>query len=202
MTDRQPNSDKIQPVGRRLPIGHSFIPQSLALMFAFTCAGYGFESAHGQSNVVKESDALLDDILRRRGPSKAQPKSQQDAAPRSTKGDRERRGAKAPSRSAGGFVGTWRMDAKCPTGNYVITLNITAASKTTVAGTSISTSGFNTIILDGSVSGNNIRFRRQSSNIPVKVTDTVHGRLTGASAMTGTIAGGVQPSSCNFTATR
>lgn len=98
------------------------------------------------------------------------------------------------------FTGRWRMNAICSTGNYIITVNITAATGSHVAGTTSSTSGFSTRILDGKVSGNTIRFRRRTSNSPFKVTDQVTGRLSSASRMTGTITGGV--STCTFTASR
>lgn len=112
----------------------------------------------------------------------------------------KRAGKIIPVKALGKFAGRWRMNAKCSTGKYIITINLTVATASRVAGTTTSTSGFSTRILDGKVSGNTIRFRRRTSNFIFKITDTVTGRLSSASRMTGTIIGGT--SNCTFIASR
>ncbi|MHA1522788.1 MAG: hypothetical protein ACTSY1_00120 [Alphaproteobacteria bacterium] len=155
--------------------------------------GTGVENLHAQTNTVEESDKLLEDILRQRTPPRIKTKKK--------KSSKSRRVRKArPARGRNRFAGRWLMNAKCSTGKFVITLNLTTANASTVAGTTSSSSGFSTRILGGKVSGSSIRFRRRTSNFIVKVTDTVNGRLTSGSRMSGTITGGV--GRCTFTASR
>ena len=170
----------------------AILPWSCALflvVFAGTM-GAGSNPLYAQSGTQEAADKLIDDILRQRTPPKAKAKTR--------KSKKSRRARKAKPRNR--FAGRWRMDAKCSTGRYVINVNLTVATASRVAGTTTSSSGFSTIILGGKVSGNTIRFRRRTSKFIVKVTDTVTGRLSGASRMTGTITGGV--GRCTFTASR
>lgn len=179
--------------GRRCISATGRMVIALALLLFFGATAGVVETAFAKSDTVTESDKLLQDILRQRTPPKAKTKT---VRPHKKRRARKPKRVKARNR----FAGRWRMKAKCSTGKYVINLNLTTATASRVAGTTTSTSGFSTRILDGRVSGSSIRFRRRTSNFVVSVTDTVTGRLTGASRMSGTITGGV--GDCTFTASR
>jgi len=186
------------------PRGHfpaGLAPLGLTLAIAVPAwLAIGTVPAMAQSSTVKESDKLLQDILRKRKPAKGEPKRKKKAAPGKKQKARKKRTGGTGAPRGGRFAGRWTMKAVCGTGTYTIKVNLTRASGSRVAGTTSSTSGFSTNILGGKVSGNSIRFRRRTAKSIFQVTDTVSGKLTGPGRMAGTITGGI--TKCKFTARR
>lgn len=201
MTDRRSSTDRRQRVCLRqantLRRVLSLYAMALVATAAFVVVATG--PGYPQSETVRESNELLKDILRKRDLSEPD-KGGRKTTPAAKSPTRKRARESRPAQSHGRFVGRWRLDADCTTGHYIITANIKSATATDVSGSTSSTSGFGTTILDGKVTGNTIRFRRRTKNSLIKTTDTVTGHLAGASRMTGDIRGGI--GSCRFTATR
>jgi hypothetical protein len=144
-------------------------------------------TAYAQSDTVRKSDELLQDILRKQPPSQRDGSERKTSAPSATR--------KSEARAT--LDGRWRVSQKCDRGQFEVELNITHSSPTEFSGTSkgIST-GQSSTIVDGHLNDGNVKFTRVAGPL----SDRWTAKMRGSGRFSGTSVG--PGYNCSYTAVR
>jgi hypothetical protein len=160
----------------------------LSVMAVVAVASLAIETAHAQSDTVKKSNELLQDILRNPPPSQRGGAARETTAPSTT------------TRKGGGPVtlnGHWLVRQKCNQGQFEVELNITHSSPTEFSGTSKGiTTGHASTIVNGQLKDGNVTFTRMVGPL----SDRWTAKMSGPGRFNGTSAG--PGYTCSYTAVR
>jgi hypothetical protein len=146
------------------------------------------ETAYAQSDTVRKSDELLQDILRKQPPSQRDGSERKTSAPSATTRKSEARAT---------LDGRWRVSQKCNQGQFEVELNITHSSPTEFSGTSKGiTTGQSSTIVDGHLKDGNVKFTRVAGPL----SDRWTAKMSGSGRFSGTSVG--PGYNCSYTAVR